>query len=225
MISTSGMAAVTPCSAASGPLGAVRQMPASGRQIATVRAQHPRYGRPTAPQERPGGFYCEQYPRSPPWSGDHDQYQWRMPAAWRESQRNDKREQPLSIYELHVGSRKRHPNGDSLNWRELAVELELHQRWEYTHIELLPASEHPFSGSWGYQPVGMFSPTSRYGTADDFKYFVDQCHQAGIGVILDYGARPLPVRCPRPGRFDGTPLYEYEDPRRGWHPDWNSMDL
>ena len=89
---------------------------------------------------------------------DHDQYQW-QDAAWRESQRNDKREQPLSIYELHVGSWKRHPNGDSLNWRELAVELVNYiKEMEYTHIELLPVSEHPFSGSWGYQPVGMFSP-------------------------------------------------------------------
>ncbi|MGC3777773.1 1,4-alpha-glucan branching enzyme, partial [Escherichia coli] len=88
----------------------------------------------------------------------------------RESQLNDKREQPLSIYEPHVGSWKRHPNGDSLSWRELAVELvDYVKGMEYTHIELLPVSEHPFSGSWGYQPVGMFSPTSRYGTADDFK--------------------------------------------------------
>ena len=121
------------------------------------------------------------------------------------------------------GSWKRHPNGDSLNWRELAVELVNYiKEMEYTHIELLPVSEHPFSGSWGYQPVGMFSPTSRYGSADDFKYFVDQCHQAGIGVILDWVPAHFPSDAHGLARFDGTPLYEYEDPRRGWHPDWNS---
>jgi 1,4-alpha-glucan branching enzyme len=170
----------------------------------------------------PVGFYCEQYPSFASVVYDHGQYQW-QDAAWRESQLNDKREQPLSIYELHVGSWKRHSNGDSLSWRELAVELvDYIKEMEYTHIELLPVSEHPFSGSWGYQPVGMFSPTSRYGTADDFKYFVDQCHQAGIGVILDWVPAHFPSDAHGLARFDGTPLYEYEDPRRGWHPDWNS---
>ncbi len=170
----------------------------------------------------PVGFYCEQYPSFASVVYDHGQYQW-QDAAWRESQLNDKREQPLSIYELHVGSWKRHSNGDSLSWRELAVELvDYIKEMEYTHIELLPVSEHPFSGSWGYQPVGMFSPTSRYGTADDFKYFVDQCHLAGIGVILDWVPAHFPSDAHGLARFDGTPLYEYEDPRRGWHPDWNS---
>ncbi len=97
----------------------------------------------------PVGFYCEQYPSFASVIHDHEQYQW-QDAAWRESQRNDKREQPLSIYELHVGSWKRHPNGDSLNWRELAVELVNYvTEMGYTHIELMPVSEHPFSGSWG----------------------------------------------------------------------------
>ena len=96
----------------------------------------------------PVGFYCEQYPSFASVIHDHEQYQW-QDAAWRESQRNDKREQPLSIYELHVGSWKRHPNGDSLNWRELAVELVNYvTEMGYTHIELMPVSEHPFSGSW-----------------------------------------------------------------------------
>ncbi|WP_265449421.1 GlgB N-terminal domain-containing protein, partial [Aeromonas salmonicida] len=170
----------------------------------------------------PVGFYCEQYPSFASVVYDHDQYQWKD-AAWIASQHNDKRDQPLSIYELHVGSWKRHSNGDSLSWRELAVDLVSYiKEMEYTHIELLPVSEHPFSGSWGYQPVGMFSPTSRYGSADDFKYFVDQCHQAGIGVILDWVPAHFPSDAHGLARFDGTPLYEYEDPRRGWHPDWNS---
>lgn len=170
----------------------------------------------------PVGFYSEQYPSFASVVYDHNQYQW-QDADWQQSQRNDKREQPLSIYELHVGSWRRHANGDSLSWRELALELVDYVRdMGYTHIELLPVSEHPFSGSWGYQPTGMFAPTSRYGSADDFKFFVDRCHQAGIGVILDWVPAHFPSDAHGLARFDGTPLYEYEDPRRGWHPDWNS---
>ena len=170
----------------------------------------------------PVGFYSEQYPSFASVVYDHGQYQW-QDADWQASQRNDKREQPLTIYELHAGSWKRHLNGDSLSWRELAVELVDYVReMGYTHIELLPVSEHPFTGSWGYQPTGMFAPTSRYGSADDFKFFVDSCHQAGIGVILDWVPAHFPSDAHGLARFDGTPLYEYEDPRRGWHPDWNS---
>ncbi|MGY3871023.1 1,4-alpha-glucan branching protein GlgB [Aeromonas crassostreae] len=170
----------------------------------------------------PVGFYCEQYPSFASVVYDHEQYQW-QDGDWQARQGGDKRQQPLSIYELHVGSWKRHSNGDSLNWRELASELVGYVTdMGYTHIELMPVSEHPFSGSWGYQPVGMFSPTSRFGSADDFKYFVDQCHQAGIGVILDWVPAHFPSDAHGLARFDGTPLYEYEDPRRGWHPDWNS---
>ena len=153
---------------------------------------------------------------------DHSQYQW-SDEAWRVSQLNDKLEQPLSIYELHFASWRRHEDGSSLNYREMAQELISYVKdMGYTHIELMPISEHPFSGSWGYQPVGMFAPTSRFGSADDFKYFVDQCHQAGIGVILDWVPAHFPSDSHGLARFDGTPLYEYEDPRRGWHPDWNS---
>ena len=170
----------------------------------------------------PVGFYSEQYPSFASVVYDQSQYQW-SDDEWRKSQLNDKLEQPLSIYELHLASWRRHEDGSSLSYRELAEDLISYVKdMGYTHIELMPVSEHPFSGSWGYQPVGMFAPTSRFGTADDFKYFVDQCHQAGIGVILDWVPAHFPSDSHGLARFDGTPLYEYEDPRRGWHPDWNS---
>jgi len=170
----------------------------------------------------PVGFYSEQYPSFASIVYDHSQYQW-DDDAWRKSQLNNKLEQPLSIYELHFASWKRHENGTSLSYREMAAELIPYiKEMGYTHIELMPISEHPFCGSWGYQPIGMFAPTSRFGSADDFKYFVDQCHQNGIGVILDWVPAHFPSDAHGLARFDGTPLYEYEDPRRGWHPDWNS---
>ncbi|MGL4207572.1 MAG: 1,4-alpha-glucan branching protein GlgB [Aeromonadaceae bacterium] len=170
----------------------------------------------------PVGFYSEQYPSFASVVYDNSRYEW-QDAQWQASQLNDKLVQPISIYELHFASWRRHDDGSSLSYREMAAELIPYvKEMGYTHIELMPISEHPFSGSWGYQPVGMFSPTSRFGSADDFKYFVDQCHQAGIGVILDWVPAHFPSDSHGLARFDGTPLYEYEDPRRGWHPDWNS---
>lgn len=170
----------------------------------------------------PVGFYAEQYPSFASIVYNQNNYKWND-AQWIESQNNDKLKQPISIYELHFASWKRHDNGDALSYREMAAELIPYvKEMGYTHVELLPIMEHPFSGSWGYQPLGLFSPTSRFGTADDFKYFVDQLHQAGIGVILDWVPAHFPSDSHGLARFDGTPVYEYEDPRRGWHPDWNS---
>ena len=170
----------------------------------------------------PVGFYSEQYPSFASVVYDNSRYEW-QDAEWLASQLNDKLVQPISIYELHFASWRRHDDGSSLSYREMAEELIAYVKdMGYTHIELMPVSEHPFSVSWGYQPVGMFAPTSRFGSADDFKYFVDQCHQAGIGVILDWVPAHFPSDSHGLARFDGTPLYEYEDPRRGWHPDWNS---
>jgi alpha-1,4-glucan:alpha-1,4-glucan 6-glycosyltransferase/4-alpha-glucanotransferase len=132
---------------------------------------------------------------------------------------------PLSIYEVHLGSWRRVPEeGDRhLGYRELAPYLIEHcQRLGFTHVELLPVMEHPFYGSWGYQVTGYFAPTSRYGTPDDLRFLVDQLHQAGIGVILDWVPSHFPSDAHGLAYFDGTHLYEHADPRQGFHPDWNS---
>ena len=173
----------------------------------------------------PVGFSAEQYPSHTSVVYDHEQYEW-QDKAWLKQAKKDKYHQPMSIYELHLASWKR-PAADCeqtyLSYRELADQLIPYIKdMGYTHIEMLPVSEFPFDGSWGYQPVGLFAPSSRFGTPDDFKFFVDQCHQHNIGVIIDW----VPAHFPEDGhglaRFDGTHVYEYEDPRKGWHPDWNS---
>ena len=122
----------------------------------------------------------------------------------------------MSIYEVHLGSWRRREGEPqySLSYRELAATLVPYVRdMGYTHIELLPVMEHPFFGSWGYQVVGFFAPSSRFGTPDDFRYFVDQCHQHGLGVILDWVPGHFPKDAHGLVRFDGTALYEHEDPR------------
>ena len=173
----------------------------------------------------PLGFSAEQYPSHASKIYNHDNYSWND-AEWLSSRKRDKYAQPMSIYEVHLGSWKR-PDADSdaryLSYHELADELIGYVKdMGYTHLELLPVSEFPFDGSWGYQPVGMFAPTSRFGSPDDFKYFVDKCHQAGIGVIIDWVPAHFPEDAHGLARFDGTHVYEYDDPRKGWHPDWNS---
>lgn len=173
----------------------------------------------------PVGFQAELYPSHSSIVVDHDAYQWND-QAWRDSQLNDKRFVAMSIYEVHLGSWKRkYDNGVErmLTYRELAEDLLPYLvEMGYTHLEVLPISEFPFDGSWGYQPVGLFAATSRFGDADDLKYFIDQCHQANIGVIVDWVPAHFPSDSHGLAYFDGTPLYEYEDPKRGWHPDWNS---
>src|SRR5262249_18365641 len=110
-----------------------------------------------------------------------------------------------------------------LTWRELARELVPYvKRMGFTHVELLPVTEHPYDGSWGYQPVGMFAPTSRFGTPDDFRAFVDAAHRASIGVLLDWVPAHFPKASPGLALFDGTHLYEHADPRRGEHRGWGT---
>jgi 1,4-alpha-glucan branching enzyme len=133
-------------------------------------------------------------------------------------------DKPVSIYEVHLGSWRRKDSNAYLSYRELASELvDYVADMGFTHVEFLPVSEYPFDGSWGYQPIGMFAPTYRFGDPDDFRYLVDRCHERGIGVIIDW----VPAHFPRDEhglrRFDGTALYEHEDPRKGEHADWGTL--
>jgi 1,4-alpha-glucan branching enzyme len=171
----------------------------------------------------PYAFYAEVPPKSASvvyrtrfrWSDD----------AWLEA-RDDPLRRPLSIYEVHLPSWRRNPLEDdrSLGYRELAHELgDYVGELGFTHVELMPVMHHPYSGSWGYQVTGYYAPLSTLGEPDDFRYFVDHLHSLGIGVILDW----VPAHFPRDefalARFDGTALYEHEDPRRGAHPDWGTL--
>ncbi len=170
----------------------------------------------------PMAFSIDQHPSFASVVYDHQDYKW-QDRAWQEQAPSSPLNKPLNIYEVHLGS-WRFRDGHPLSYRELAEELVPYVKdMGYTHLELMPVSEYPYGGSWGYQPVGLFAPTSRYGTPDDFKFFVDACHHAGIGVILDWVPAHFPTDSHGLSNFDGTPLYEYPDPRKGWHQEWNSL--
>lgn len=145
--------------------------------------------------------------------------------AWLEGRsRAQDRSAPISIYEVHLGSWRRGENNSFLDYDALADYLIPYVTdLGFTHIELLPISEHPFSGSWGYQPIGLFSPTSRFGAPEAFARFVDRCHEKGIGVLIDWVPAHFPNDPHGLVRFDGTALYEHEDPRLGFHKDWNTL--
>ena len=133
---------------------------------------------------------------------------------------------PMSVYEVHLGSwaRVAEHHGRYLSYDELAGRLIPYAlELGFTHLELMPVSEYPFDGSWGYQPVSLYAPSIRYGTPDEFASFVDRCHQAGLGVLLDWVPGHFPADAHGLARFDGTALYEHEDPRQGFHQDWNTL--
>lgn len=151
-------------------------------------------------------------------------YQWQDSGWMDERERWDWLHGAQSIYEVHLGSWQRHTDGRFYNYRELADSLVPYvEEMGFTHIELLPITEHPLDISWGYQTTGYFAPTSRFGTPDDFRYFVDKCHQHNIGVLLDWVPGHFPKDAHGLAKFDGTALYEHEDPRRGEHQDWGTL--
>jgi 1,4-alpha-glucan branching enzyme len=175
----------------------------------------------------PFGFAFEAPPQTAAIVKDISKYDW-QDGRWMTSRRSHANwfNRPMAVYEVHLGSWARVPEEGNrfLTYRELAHRLVPYVKdLGFTHIELLPVMEHPFSGSWGYQVLGFFAPTSRYGSPEDFKYFVDSCHQADLGVILDW----VPGHFPRDehglARFDGTALYEHADPRQGEHQDWGTL--
>jgi 1,4-alpha-glucan branching enzyme len=137
--------------------------------------------------------------------------------------KKDWRRAPISIYEVHLGSWRKRADGNFMSYDQLAEQLIPYAKdMGFTHLELLPISEHPFDQSWGYQPTGLYSPTARFGDPAGFKHFVDAAHKAGLGVILDWVPAHFPTDEHGLSRFDGTALYEHEDPRQGYHPDWNT---
>jgi 1,4-alpha-glucan branching enzyme len=175
----------------------------------------------------PYAQYFEVPPKSASIIWQDDEYEW-LDRNWM----NDRtsfagwHDRPMSVYEVHLGSWRRVPdeNDRYLTYHELADTLVPYVReMGYTHIELLPVMEHPFSGSWGYQVLGFFAPTSRFGTPDDFRHFVDTCHRSGIGLILDWVPGHFPKDRHGLAEFDGTALYEHADPRKGEHRDWGTL--
>ncbi len=172
----------------------------------------------------PYGFWMETPPKSASVVVNLDGFEWHDKDWMQKRGKTNVLDSPMSVYEVHLGSWLKDEKNQPLGYRQLASRLvEYVKRMGYTHIELMPIAEHPYAPSWGYQVVGYFAPTSRYGTPQDFMYFVDCCHQAGIGVIMDW----VPAHFPKDAHglvfFDGTALYEHEDPRLGEHRDWGTM--
>ena len=151
-------------------------------------------------------------------------YRWQDDAWMRHRHRRHHRDAPLSIYEVHLGSWRRRADGTALSYREVAPRLADYVTTHgFTHAELMPVAEHPFGGSWGYQTVSYFAPTSRYGTPDDFKALVDTLHRAGVGVLLDWVPGHFPADAHGLVCFDGAGIYEHPDPRQRHHPDWHTL--
>lgn len=176
----------------------------------------------------PYGFAMEERPRTGSVVADLDRYQW-TDADWMQARaQRQGLDAPISIYEVHLGSWKKIADANwgqrYLSYRELVDQLIPYVlEMGYTHIELLPIAEHPYEGSWGYQVLGFFAPTSRFGPPQDFMYFIDRCHAAGLGVILDWVPAHFPKDGAGLGNFDGTQLYAHENPLQGEHQDWGTL--
>ncbi len=171
----------------------------------------------------PYGKQQEVRPRTGSIIAAKSRYAWGDSEWMAQRRERDWQHAPMSVYEVHLGSWQRGPDGQFLNYREMAHRLvEYVKHMGFTHIELLPITEHPFDLSWGYQATGYFSPTSRFGEADDFRYFVDHCHKHRIGVLLDWVPAHFPKDAHALARFDGSALYEHADKRLGEHMDWST---
>lgn len=172
----------------------------------------------------PFAFYCENPPRtaSVTWES---QYTWKDKKWLKTRVKSNALGQPFSVYEVHLGSWKRHQQGNTaLSYVELATELVTYVKdMGYTHVEFMPIMEHPYEPSWGYQVTGFFAPTSRFGDPDEFKYLIDTFHQNGIAVILDWVPAHFPSDGHGLGYFDGSNVYEHPDRRKGYHPDWQTL--
>ncbi len=172
----------------------------------------------------PYGQRHELRPRTASIVAGNTSFKW-SDSKWMEARKQaDWQHAPMSIYEMHPGSWQRGIEGEFLNYRELAHRLvDYVKDMGFTHIELMPITEHPYDLSWGYQTTGYYAPTARFGEPDDFRYFMDYCHKNGIGVLLDWVPAHFPKDAHGLARFDGTPLYEHEDPRLGEHLDWSTL--
>ncbi|MEO0912268.1 MAG: 1,4-alpha-glucan branching enzyme, partial [Pseudomonadota bacterium] len=172
----------------------------------------------------PVGFGAQHAPETASLVRDISGYGWHD-AAWMAARAEANGvTAPISIYEVHLGSWKRAEGGRALSYKELSEDLVAYAKdMGFTHLEFLPVSEHPFDGSWGYQPVGLYAPTVRHGPPHEFRDLVDAAHQAGLGVILDWVPGHFPTDAHGLARFDGTHLYEHSDPKEGFHQDWNTL--
>ncbi|MFQ5561123.1 MAG: 1,4-alpha-glucan branching protein GlgB, partial [Nitrospinota bacterium] len=172
----------------------------------------------------PHAFWAEMRPDTASIVCDLDRYSWNDEAWMKKRKESNFLNRPIAIYELHLGSWKTKGNGTFYSYRELAPAIvDYIKEMNYTHVELMPVQEHPLDASWGYQVTGNYAPTSRFGTPEDFMFFIDYCHQHDVGVIVDWVPAHFPKDAHSLARFDGTCLYEHEDPRQGEHADWGTL--